>query len=294
MKISELMGLKRSLYASVGLEVEIEGEQLPFIDTHNWRTDRDGSLKTDEAFEYVLKNPISYAKTDAVLDELKKILDYNSLVYDSERAGVHVHINMQRDTVESVIAFACTYYLFEEVLLNFCGEKRSGNLFCLRLKDAEAPLDYLERFSTTHSLGALSSDKIRYASLNLSALPKYGSLEFRGMRSTPDFSQLKLWVRMLIKLRSFARRVKKPEALCKYITGIENKDTNLGVSVFGEELWKHLEYPGWEESLHESLLLILPLIRPSIFVPRTQQEQGGVHSPFGLKLAIDIFGEQPL
>jgi hypothetical protein len=41
----------------------------------------------------------------------------------------------------------------------------------------------------------------RYSAVNVCSIPKYGSLEFRSMRSTKDFNVIKDWCAILLALR---------------------------------------------------------------------------------------------
>lgn len=252
-----MMGRNKPLSGSVGVEIEIEGENLPAIFDGVWRTDRDGSLKTAESYEYVLEKPVYYTKVNRTIDELASRLQ-DSKIFESERAGVHVHINMQHDTISSMGTFICLYYLFETALLRFCGTKRSGNLFCLRLRDADAPIDSILRFLTDHRLSGFRTDTLRYASLNFKALYQYGSLEFRGMRSTGDFKQIKTWVHLLLKLRTAARKIGTPQSLGAMV---EREGINSVLyRVFGEEKASLLYHQDFEKEAMEDYFRILQLI----------------------------------
>ena len=104
----------------VGIEIEVEGQDLPHVVSRYWRTERDGSLKAAEAFEYVLKRPVPRADVKKVLTSLeKKWKSNNAIINDSFRAGVHVHINVRDLTTTQMVTFATLYYIFEETLLNY-------------------------------------------------------------------------------------------------------------------------------------------------------------------------------
>ena len=45
---------------------------------------------------------------------------------------------------------------------------------------------------------------MRYAAINLAAMNKYGSIEFRSMRGTFDFEVIKIWCTALVSLRNYA------------------------------------------------------------------------------------------
>lgn len=189
-------------HGEVGIEIEVEGDSLPSEIPYYWRVDNDGSLR-GEAAEYVLKNPVKRQTYKKALRHLFKKLK-SSTILDTGNAGIHIHLNMQQITIEQVFSFICLYLLFEDPLVRFCGERRAGNLFCLRTKDAEYLIEYLMEMISNRNWYGFRSDYIRYSSINIGALQQYGSLEFRAMRSTLDIDLLSCWIDMLLRLKDSA------------------------------------------------------------------------------------------
>ena len=220
MNIKDLFGLVHTP-GSIGIEVEIEGENLPMnLVGADWRMEHDGSLR-DEAMEYVFNGPVDLRETYKRLDQLDKAFKRRgSVIYDTGRAGVHVHVNVQPMTVKEVGCFITLYYIFENILLDFCGEDRVGNLFCLRTCDAEGAIPLIIKAFNNNKLQGLGTDDIRYAAMNLNSLPKYGSVEFRAMRSTGDMSLIKKWVRYLLALKKYSLQYEDPRAVVESMSGI--------------------------------------------------------------------------
>jgi hypothetical protein len=186
----------------VGFEVEVEGTRLP-QELRSWHVTRDGSLKGDGAREYVLKKPLSYLGFCGALTELTEGYERsNSNVRDTVRAGVHAHINVQDLSVVQLFNFITMSVLFENVLAEYCGKSRVGNLFCLRTTDAPYLLKVMQDVATTGNLSLFYTDTIRYSFINLKALLEHGSVEFRGMRSTRDMQALKRWAKILLRVRA--------------------------------------------------------------------------------------------
>ena len=210
MNVREHLNLPKT-EGEVGLEVEVEGRRLRFANGKGyWKEVDDGSLR-GENVEYVLRKPVHRNKVTNCLAALKRgWVKNNSYIDETERAGVHVHINMQEESIETLGTFITLYYCFESLLMRFCGSSREGNLFCLRTVDAENVIDELLKVLKNRNLYGLKSDVLRYASLNLKALPTYGSLEFRGMRSTTHLKEIKVWVEMLLSLKDAAKRYGTP------------------------------------------------------------------------------------
>jgi hypothetical protein len=96
-------------------------------------------------------------------------------------------------------AFIALYLCFEEVLTEWCGDHRVGNLFCLRGKDAPGALTKIKRFIQSDGQTELH-DNLHYAGLNTNALTKFGSLEIRTLRGPTDFSIIQDWVNILERL----------------------------------------------------------------------------------------------
>ncbi len=192
----------------LGVEVEVEGERLPVVDGEDWRTERDHSLR-GESFEYVMREPRSLPETITCLNSLKECLN-NSNYYETPRAGVHVHVNVQNLTVVQLYNAIISTYLLETILTRYCGPHREGNLFCLRVCDAEYQAIKVEESAVKNSLRVLNTEEIRYSALNLNSLAKYGSIEYRAMRSTADFGVLRIWCTVLHNIRMQAEQFETP------------------------------------------------------------------------------------
>jgi hypothetical protein len=206
------MGLRRKESGLIGLEIEVEGKRLPAPEKW-WKTEQDGSLKAGQSIEYVLAKP---AKDEEELWQALEYLDSiykvsNTVVDDSVRAGVHVHINCQELTTQQLYTFIVLFLVFESVLVKWCGETREGNLFCLRASDAEWLLEQLiEALVNKSFYGTFRSDNLRYAAINVKALTDYGSLEFRSMRSTRDLKTIHTWASLLAALKRASLEFKSP------------------------------------------------------------------------------------
>lgn len=209
--VAKEMGIKKLVSGDIGIEIEVEGFALPFLEKY-WRNEEDGSLQGPESREYVLKKPMTLKEVRSALDHLDSEYKRSSTtVNDTVRAGVHVHINCQQLTMTQLYNFMTIYLILEGVLVKWCGDSRCGNVFCLRASDAEWILTQIRQaaghrkfFDTFHS------DNLRYASMNLKALGDYGSLEFRAMRGTRDLDLIYIWAETLLGLREFAKTFNNP------------------------------------------------------------------------------------
>ena len=212
--IVELLKIKQS-DGDVGIEIEAEGAGLKEIYTPCWRTEHDGSLRgtyPETCAEFILKKPIPIDAVRGAMAEFHSALPKAKFQF-SFRTSCHVHVNIQQLEYNELLAFMYTYLLIEEPLMQFCGQTRIGNRFCLRLADAEGMMDMLyQLFSNPGERlrGSVPRDLYRYAAMNVDAIFKYGSLEFRGMRGTADTDTIVTWTQALVNLRDFSQKLNNP------------------------------------------------------------------------------------
>lgn len=208
----------------VGIEIEVEGARLIGNPIPYWRAVNDGSLR-GESQEYIFKNPQPYHRVPVLLNILKDKMEKNkSIIIPSERCGLHVHINVQQMTEQQVLNYATLYLLFEDLMVNYCGEDREGNFFCLRVRDAEYLLQGMISAQRLCSLFNLQHDNFRYASINLSAIQKYGSVEFRALRTPKDFLKAIPWVEMLLLLYKNSLQFSHPRKIVEQFSQLGPKE----------------------------------------------------------------------
>jgi len=209
MKFSDILGAygkdKCITSKDIGIEIEVEGRNLPKIDNSYWVTVKDGSLR-GESYEYVSNGPQYLNKVPLILKSLKNRLKDSELNL-SYRTSVHIHMNMTQETLQTIQSTVYLYLLFEDALLNYAGESRKGNRFCLGFKDAEGLVGSVLQYLTPNTIMHVNGEEVRYASINIASLPKYGTLEFRALRGTVDEKVLLPWINILFKLREIARYV---------------------------------------------------------------------------------------
>lgn len=210
----------------IGLEIECEGENLPGnLMSEVWTCHEDGSLRmykgVHKPVEYVLRKPLKRYKMDKALKYLSdKLRDKSALVVKSPRTSVHVHINVLDLTLKQALTFAMLYYTVEDLLVDYGGKDRVGNMFCLRTKDAAHALSILENCIRNDSWSDIVNENLRYTSCNLAALSKFGSLEFRSMRGTTDPETILEWVDILLMIKERASLLSNPiEILNKFNEG---------------------------------------------------------------------------
>lgn len=247
--VREIYGL-RSTKGLIGLEIEVEGDNLPASIVH-WKREHDGSLRGESA-EYVLNRPLSREKAFEALDNVMEAYKASgSKIKNSYRCSTHVHINVQDMHMPQVYNMILLYMMFEEHLVRYCGEHREGNLFCLRVKDAVALVPVLARTAQTGEWRRFREDILRYAAINVTSLPKYGSLEFRSMRGTDNMEEIKVWVDLLLAIKEAAQSYEDPVKIIEDISMLG--PDGLADKVFGNLLENLQLEDNWEEHVFSSM-----------------------------------------
>jgi len=205
----------KSVKGDVGLELEVEGTRLPgealiseFSSSklgRRWTVHPDGSLRNG-GLEYVLDQPCLEEEVPEMVEALFKIFDVNKTKLDlTQRTSTHVHINVSSMRANTLTSYLVLWYIFEEALINWCGESRAGNLFCLRGKDSSF---ISEQWSSALQNGSFKfPNDYKYSSLNLGAFSRFGSFEFRALRGCESPRLVIEWTKLLMALRKEAETI---------------------------------------------------------------------------------------
>ena len=197
----------------VGIEVEVEGRNLPKAPQSYWVHHPDHSLRGAENAEYVLKQPCRRTSVTKFLIYLDKFLKAKGAKIDeSNRTSVHVHVNMADKSLVQCYNYIILYLIFEDLLTNIAGESRRGNLFCLRARDAEFFVDVLAGYAKARKFNP-DPEKLRYTSINVCAMTKFNSLEFRALRGTTDPKIITDWVELLLAIKDASLLYQFPDQI---------------------------------------------------------------------------------
>jgi hypothetical protein len=247
-KILELYDLMRT-DGEVGIEIEMEGKGLmraqewgvgKYRNEWPWAFKADGSLR-GESCEWVLLKPVPRTRVNEVLGMLWEAKEQVKAEFTpSRRCGVHIHMNVQQMTEQQVWNLLGTYIAFENILVRWAGEDREGNLFCLRATDAYELIDAFAQARQKQALHAVMNDGIRYASININSIARYGSVEFRSLGTPTDPQRISQWVRMLWCVRDASEEVKDLRDLLYRFSA--NDARELVLRVFGQRsVLRHLD-----------------------------------------------------
>ena len=222
LKSRTIKELTRRLYFGSGEEVqwpspnelmgiELEAEQVycelsGVLNMAGWTMDRDGSLRNDGR-EFVLTQPLagsSLTRAIHTLFEMQRSENRSPLQYVvNPRAGTHVHLNWIEDTVGSAAALIALMYIIEPLVYSWADEDRAWCSYCNPLSDIPAStINKLLRMDVDEEdewvLRNIEDEDLgRYHGLNIVALAKYGSFEFRYFPSTTAHTDMIKWVKFV-------------------------------------------------------------------------------------------------
>lgn len=226
---------KRTKKGDVGIEVEVEGRRLPAAPS-DWVAHQDGSLRGEESSEYVFANPVSFNNVDEKIDVLwKAFKDNDTRLDESIRTSVHVHLNVGGFHLNRLTSLLALWFTFEDVLTNWCGDRRVGNLFCLRAKDAPQIVTSFKRFIESKGQWRIPENN-HYAGCNGNAIQKFCSIEFRMLRGVTKPEPIKTWVRILRKMYELSADYPDPRVICEQFS-LDGPIAFFN-HVFGEEAGK--------------------------------------------------------
>jgi Putative amidoligase enzyme len=186
-----------------GIEVEIENikNSVPANLAPYWAWTEDGSLRNN-GIEFVSK-PLCGDEAIVALDALYKWLNKVGATC-SPRTSVHMHVNMQDYTMETLWNILMLYIVYERVLYDFIGNDREKNNFCIPLYSYPRTFDFISNFYI-NPLTAVSS-WLKYTGLNLKPLtnssnkPGFGTIEFRHFSGSKDVLKVGTWVNIILSL----------------------------------------------------------------------------------------------
>ena len=264
MKLYEYKSLAREevpYFGQVGLEIETETENQYAVTRNilqHWSQHLDGSLR-HFGIEYVLTRPLDVG-SEQYNDALASFHALSNQVkfLDSPYTSVHVHLNMMDKDLIHMMNFICLYFLFEEVLGEYCGNARNGNLFCLKTSTAEetyrrviALAEAIENGTGGDNLRTLNNDVLKYSGLNIVPLRAYGSLEVRTHPGTADIALIDRWVRILYQLYTKADTFQSPVEIINRLIGNRSK-LAFAESIF-EGYEQYLPMDDLDRKMHDGI-----------------------------------------
>ena len=189
-----------------GVEVEVDRDGtrttvMPVTYSPEWQEKHDGSLQNGR--EYVLAGPLS---GQPLVAAVYKLYSNGTRVNRTYTGSTHIHLNvMDGFSAEALQALSLITYAFENVLYYVGDNSRQWCGYANRM--TSAPHDVLEallsdKFQFSRVRNAVSQS--RYYGLNLQALSKYGTVEFRYFPTAESPEELLKWITLVQNIKRAA------------------------------------------------------------------------------------------
>lgn len=250
----------------IGLEVELERCD-PFLNEvialgGLWSITRDDSLRYNGA-EFKFSAPLMGVDLVTAVNELaaaiKKAQDISPLYCDAhERTSLHAHVDIRDFTWEQIQTIVGVFAVVERVLYRYVGKNRHLSVYSVPIyKSMESVRSVLAPSDNIHMVRHILQSQQKYAGLNLQAINKYGSLEFRMHGGTTSADDMLRWVNILQRLVSFSAEsgVVTIKTLPEYIVQ-KTSLLSFAEEVFGVYAPKLLRYKNVESDLREGMLTL--------------------------------------
>lgn len=250
----------------LGIEIEAEGTktgQSPIVQWDKnrvklakplefWHAKGDNSLRN--GLEYVTMMAVPLPRLHDVMTEWATVTQGTRWRHDSIRTSVHYHVNVSMLTPTEILTAIMGWWLLETPVVDLQGPTRVGNLFCLRVSDAEHLVTDLMASMEQDPLPLLGqnlSDNVKYAALNMNAIRRFGSLEFRFNRGTVDPHEIERWGRFLHEMVHGFAKMKHPRNLIELFETQGPK----GLLKVAVPMWLAqaiIQQPGWEDKINSN------------------------------------------
>jgi hypothetical protein len=218
----------------MGLEFEIENFPRDFAipqDVANfWQIKEDGSLR-NRGMEFVFNQPL-FGKdiTAAVTNFLE--WQKKTKITTSIRTGLHAHLDVRELDIQSLVSFLMIYTALEPLIYKWVGASREESNFCVPFYYSDDALTQaygivsgmledeqeLLKIGKQQNRGRHAAERFeRYAGLNLQALHRFGSVEFRHMPMIFDKERIFEWLNLIFALKKEGK-ARTPEELAELFT----------------------------------------------------------------------------
>lgn len=185
----------------MGLEFEFEGvKSAPSCLSAYYENDVDHSLRNNGR-EFSFRTPLfGMDATNAISLMCAEAVKHKYIC--SSRCGFHVHMDARKLEHWQLVHIVTIYCIVESLLYKYAGDNRAENNHCVPFYRSSEVLSSIGQYINTKEVQPILSKVLanteRYWGLNLNALAKFGSLEFRQLRVTTDVTRIRTWIKMLM------------------------------------------------------------------------------------------------
>lgn len=222
-----------------GTEYEIEGiVSHENIQTLGVYVEQDHSLRNN-GYEYKTK-PLTYEASLKMFEKLHSTIKYKQEQAFSDRTSIHVHMNVGSLSTHQVKQLVMFYTLLEPLFFSFVGPKREHSIFCVPLTHTALSKNY------SNPIEKLVSVWSKYTAFNILPLKQFGTVEFRHLYGTNNFTTYKTWLSSLKELYEYIET--NPEIHINKLLG-----TQVDLGALAKEVVPSLSYGFTNKEITEKL-----------------------------------------
>lgn len=289
----------------IGMEHEYEGmaphlvskllDSRPIL-RNSWETHQENSLK-NAGVEFAFRTPMFGRDAYKAIESLVEAAKEYKLIC-SLRAGIHVHIDVRDIETSQLIGMTILYAILEPLIFKWIGDNRENSIFCIPFYKAdESLLETCELVSAVledekeHQGKATEvSKKIsRYAAYNLNALSKFGSIEFRHMKTTHNFARIIDWINIIMSLKAATQKLPTSDGAIIQLAKTSSAPAFLDY-IFGGALAAKL----WHKDAHELIQDVgIPSAQDLVLYGLSTHEWNEVDIPDGKFLGFANYLKTP-
>ena len=207
-----------------GVELEIdnpnnnEGVVYPTCVAPVWKQTHDGSL--NNGYEYVLNAPLAGKQ---LTNAIYQLFDHGTKTTRTFTGSTHIHVNvidgMRMNQLKTLVLLC---YYFEDMLYGVGDYSRKWCGFANPM--ATIPVNTMKDIFALNDLRSLR-DALdatgRYYGLNLRAMDKYGSVEFRYFPTATSAEELLYWLKLVQLFKKAALETGTPKKLVALLSSEE-------------------------------------------------------------------------
>lgn len=255
-----------------GVELEIENVNWPVegICSKQMTVTTDGSLRNN-GYEYITK-PMNIPSLSDCLQLFFKRTGASEKNY-SERCSVHVHVNCQDLTISQLYSILLLYQVVERLFYRWVGDNRDENIFCVPWHQTNLPNRILNNKALTNI-----KKWQKYSGLNLLPINTYGTIEFRHMAGTHDWTKIIKWCEFINSLFTYGAANSMEDIKAKVLSLNSNSMYDRFLyDVFGDDS-RYFMHPAMRQELEQGVLDTKFIVIKEMENPKTSKKSiDGLH-----------------
>lgn len=277
-KLTEFLSFRRAGYSGdkshrygdfFGVELELENidyDEVNSMPWNHWDMHGDGSLQEDGR-EFVFNEPKAGQQVIEAINEFyRNGVDATAGL----RTSSHIHINASDMTVGELRAMMVISYTVEAALFRWIGENRKWCGYAMPL--SEMPSDRLRKMLIGNNqrvvFQAISAQRNndRYYGVNMAAIGKHGTVEYRHFPGKPAREELENWLDFVRAMKRAGQTLPFPELGERIETEQQLRD--FLASVIPGNVWSHLRSVEIAGEFWQSFNEIMALSEPNEDIER--------------------------